>query len=375
MSSRGPSELDHRTPGPWTRWIRPAAILVFGLGSIAAYAAVSATVNAQPATTPFRGWVAVLQRSVAPQGNQVKLTVLAGLPGAPRSHPNIGYVVTVCGEHLFDGVLVAGGDARLADIRVVAADRPSTTGGGPSQPPSVVDMPDLAVAQAGTVDLGPVQVLRLTYTDIPACVAPLSAIPPLPEFVGAAELESGTAMSPVRRDSGALWWTGPRSSQYWPLVGALPGFASGDLGVFTGVRGLSGQWSRPVPEYVRVEAGGLAARASLDEAQPQPLSTAGLDWEGVAPMQPNARVTDVDAMSAWAAGPRRRRHRARDRRVALRGLALRTRTPERVRRALGRWESAATSARHPGTAERCRLRLDPAGRCRSLLGPVAPTTS
>jgi hypothetical protein len=281
------------------RWIRAAAILVLGLGSIVAYAAVSATVNAQPETPPFRGWVAVLQPAGVPAGDQVKIIVLPGVPGAPGAHPRLGYAVAVCGDHPFDGVIVAGGDARLASARVVAADVPGAAGTGAARAPAVVDMPDLTLAQAVPVDLGPAQVLRLTYADIPPCAAPFSAVPPLPAFDGAVEMETGLAMAPVRRDSRVLWWTGPRSSWYWPLVGALPGFPPGVAGAFTGVRGLGGQWSMPVPEYVRVVAGGLAARASLDEAQPQPVSTTELDWEGVAPMEPNARVTDVDAMSRW----------------------------------------------------------------------------
>lgn len=290
MNGASGAKPDLRGRRRWGRQVRPVIVAV-GLGSIAAYAAVSATVNAQPATPRFNGWVAVLQPAGSPSGDQVELMILAGVPGAPGSHPELGYMVAVCGDHPFDGVLIAGGDARLRHVRVVA--------GATSPRPSVVDVPDLTLVQAGPVPQGPAQVLHLSFTDIPSCTAPFASSPPYPEFTGAAEMESGLAMAPVRSDSGVLWWTGPRSSQDWPLVGTFPGFPAGDAGVFTGAAGLSGEWSRPIPEYVRVEAGGLAARASVDEAQPQPESTTGLHWRGVLPLQPTARVTDVDAMSGW----------------------------------------------------------------------------
>jgi hypothetical protein len=294
---------NRRRPRRWLGRLWFIVAMAFGFGSIVAYWVVASIVNAEPPTPRFQGWVAVLQPTVAAltPGDQVKLIVLPGLPGVPGPHPELSYAVVVCGDHPFDGILVAGGDARLTNVRVVAADNRGTTGAGAASTPSVEAVPDLTMAQGTVFHLGPVQVLRLTYTWVPPCAAPASAQtqPPFPAFGGAAELESGLAMAPVRRDSQVLWWIGPRSSQYWPLIGVLPGFPPGDAGAFTGVQGLSGLWSRPVPEYVEVEAGGLAARASLDEVQPQPVSTTGLDWQGVPPMEPTARVTDVDAMSAW----------------------------------------------------------------------------
>jgi hypothetical protein len=119
------------------RSIRFAALVLFGVGSIVAYA-VTATFNGEPSPPGFRGWVAVLERADAPHGDQVKLTVLSLVPGTPGSHPELRYLVSVCGDHPFDGLLITGGDARLIDVGVL----PPTL----SRPvPTVTDVPNLTL--------------------------------------------------------------------------------------------------------------------------------------------------------------------------------------------------------------------------------------
>jgi hypothetical protein len=49
---------------------------------------------------------------------------------------------------------------------------------------------------------------------------------------------------------------GPHAAQSWPLTGAFPGAPPKMLGEYPAVSGLSGNWSRPVQEYVQVTAEG-----------------------------------------------------------------------------------------------------------------------
>jgi hypothetical protein len=93
-----------------------AAIVIFGLGSVVFYVAISATINSRPSTRPFQGWVALLQPSGSSSGDQVKLVAAALVPGAPGQHPAVSYTVVACGGQPFRAVLLMGGDARLADL-------------------------------------------------------------------------------------------------------------------------------------------------------------------------------------------------------------------------------------------------------------------
>ena len=63
MSGASGAQPDLRWRRRWGRLVRPAVIVAVGLGSIAAYAAVSATVNAQPATPRFNGWAKIVSKS------------------------------------------------------------------------------------------------------------------------------------------------------------------------------------------------------------------------------------------------------------------------------------------------------------------------
>jgi hypothetical protein len=237
MSGASGARPDQRRHRRWGRLVRPAVILAVGFGSIAAYAAVSATVNAQPATPRFNGWVAVLQPAGAPSGEQVELMVLAGVPGAPGSHPELGYMVAVSGDHPFDGVLVAGGDARLRDVRVVA--------GPTSESPSVVDVPDLTLSQAGPVLMGPAQVLHRFFADLPPCT-------------GRSPARRPTQSSPERRRWSPAW--------RWRLCGAIRACCDGQARA----QASTGPWSARSP-------GSLPGTlASSPVAQASPASGRGL---------------------------------------------------------------------------------------------------
>jgi hypothetical protein len=275
------------------------AILLVGLASIACYAAVSATVNGEPSTTPFRGFVTLLQPAPNFPQDQVKLIASPLVPGGPGQHPGLSYGVAACGSQPFQGVLLIGGDARLSHLRGV----PALGVGNAVGQSSVETLSDMTVLDEGTgtvVDLGPVQATRLTMSHPLQCASAYSAqqAPP-PFFVGQGQTISGQAAAPVQRQWRLGWWSGPRTSQSWPLIGDLPGIGFNDLGVFRAVTGLSGEWFRPGRQYVAVSVGSLLPRAIVDRARPQPTSGTGLDWDSTQPIQPVAVVTNTTSMNNW----------------------------------------------------------------------------
>src|SRR5215471_2714710 len=77
----------NRTPRKNGRGFRArlgaAVILLVGLASIACYAAISATINGQPSTSPFNGFVVLLQAAGRFSQDQVKLEAIPFVPGGP----------------------------------------------------------------------------------------------------------------------------------------------------------------------------------------------------------------------------------------------------------------------------------------------------
>src|SRR5215471_425478 len=79
--------------------------IVVGLASVACYPAVSATINGQPSTSPFGGFVVLLQAAGRFSQDQVKLEAIPFVPGGPGQRPTLSYQVNVCGNQPFSGVL------------------------------------------------------------------------------------------------------------------------------------------------------------------------------------------------------------------------------------------------------------------------------
>jgi hypothetical protein len=275
-----------------------AAILLVGLASVACYAAISATINGQPSTTPFGGFVVLLQPAGRFSQDQVKLEAIPLVPGGPGQRPTLSYQVNVCGSQPFSGVLLIGGDARLSHLQGIPALGAATAAAETSRQ----DLPDLAFLNEGTdvpFDLGPVQAIHITMTSPVKCASAYSTQQPAPQFFGQAQVITGQAAAPVERQWRLGWWAGPRSSQSWPSIGGLPGVSDNDLGEFLALDGLHGAWMRLTQQYFAVSVGGLQARASVDEARPSLSSSTSLDWEGTQPLQPTAVVTNTTSMSAW----------------------------------------------------------------------------
>lgn len=284
---------------------RSVLIVALAISSFVAYAVVSVTINGEPSVRPFQGWVVLLQPADELPDHQVMLVVAASVPGAPGDHPQLTYTVAACGDRPFNGVLILGGDARLTDLRTTGSLQgtvaTSPDGSSQSSTDEVANLTVLDVPSNERIDLGPAQMLHLQSASAQRCVSPYSSVHPPAPFVGDGQITTGRALAPVQRNSELGWWTGPRSSQVWPLVGSFPGVSLNDLGVFTGVRGLLGQWTRPIQQYFRVDIGGITSRALVDQVRPEPTDTTRLVWDGAQPLQPTVLLTNVEVMGRWQA--------------------------------------------------------------------------
>lgn len=272
---------------------RVLLISLIGLGGAVFFGVVSWIFNGQPSTQPFNGWVLVLEPAGADlSSDRVALILTPAVPGAPGGHPELGYTVVVCGSRPFHGALLIGGDAQLSGLHVpgpLASDATQAV---------VSSTPELVIGDEGTgnvLDLGAAQVVTLNLATIEPCVASS----PSDEVFGSAILLAGNAGAAIQRHWTFAWWSAPRQSEAWPLLGRFPGSSASDLGMFTGIRGISGSWIRPVQSRFEVHVGSLTAKTSVDVAVPASTDPTGLGWAMTAPFQATARLTDSDATSRW----------------------------------------------------------------------------
>jgi hypothetical protein len=275
-----------------------AAILLVGLASVACYAAISATINGQPSTSPFDGFVVLLQAAGRFSQDQVQLEATPLEPGGPGQQPSLSYQVSVCGNEPFSGVLLIGGDARLSHLQGNPALGAATAAGEASRQ----DLPDVTFLNEGTgipFDLGLVQAIDITMTSPVKCAFAYSTQQPLPKFFGQVQVVTGQAAAPVERQWRLGWWTGPRSSQSWPSIGGLPGVNDNDLGEFLALDSLHGAWMRLTQQYFAVSVGSLQPRALVEESRPSLSNSTSLDWEDTQPLQPIAVVTNTTSLNAW----------------------------------------------------------------------------
>ncbi|HEU5063266.1 MAG TPA: hypothetical protein VFT79_08975 [Solirubrobacterales bacterium] len=279
-----------------------AASLAFGVLSAIAFAAVSMTINHAPSPPSFDGWIAVLQKGRY-TASQVKLLIAPETPGGAGDQPRLRYTVTACGPRPFEGALLLGEDARLDDLEVLAPPAP-TSGPAPTRSDEAISasrklkMLDVSAGLFHTYS--EVQVLRLA---LPAtdCV-PADQGGREPVFFGAAALIAGNARAAVEAHSHGPFgiWSGPRSTQSWPYLGAPPDIAPQSLGEFRFVRGMAGgPWSRPAVSHFEVEVGSLTERATVDFARPTPAGSTSLSWSQTEPYAPIARLTNEESLGRW----------------------------------------------------------------------------
>ncbi len=257
--------------------------------SIAGYVALSFTVNGLPPYPPA-GWVVVLQPAKAANVDVVQLLVRARTDG---NQTRAAYDVVVCGPRPYSGDLLIGGNARLATIL------PNPVMPAPLAPPRVQRVPDLIFYFGGVINLGAVQLVRVSLPDASPCLATSGGQSPgiLPggSAVGVVGLTSG----PVQQSWTGPWglWHGPHAGQAWPLTGAFPGVPPGALGDFTAVSGLSGSWVRPVQEYNQVSADDVPVSWLVDSAIPAASGPYPLIWQNRTAVSPIAQLTDSPSLA------------------------------------------------------------------------------
>ena len=69
------------------------------------------------------------------------------------------------------------------------------------------------------------------------------------------------------------------------------------LGEYPAVSGLSGNWSRPLQEYVQVTADDVPVTWSVDSAVPSASGPYTLTWQEQNPVSPLVRLTDGSSMA------------------------------------------------------------------------------
>jgi len=271
--------------------LRRTAALVTGvltIMTIAGYVALSFTVNGLPAY-PLAGWVAVLQPATASNADTVQILVQARTQGGQT---RAAYDVVACGPRPYSGDLLIGGSAQLS---AALPDSPL-----PSSPaPQIQRIPDLAFYYNGVIDLGAAELVRISLPDVSPCppAAAVQSAGILPG--GSAEGVTGVTSGPVQQSWSGPWglWHGPHAAQAWPLTGALPGIPANVLGEYPAVSGLSGDWSRPLQEYVQVTADDVPVTWSVDSAVPSASGPYPLTWQDQNPVSPLVRLTDSSSMA------------------------------------------------------------------------------
>jgi integrase/recombinase XerD len=256
--------------------------------SVIGYVALSFTINGPPSYQPSTGWVAVLQPVTAPNVDTVQLLVQATTQG---SQTRAAYDVAVCGPRPYTGDLLIGGSARLTAIQSYAR---VLFPGSPTPSLQVRHIPDLVFSYLGVIDLGPVQLIRIRLPYVSAC-PPATALSPSSVLPGgSSEGVVGMTAGPVQQSWAGWWnwWHGPHASQAWPLTGTIPGVPLGVAGSFPALRGLTGNWDRPLDEYVQVSAVGVPLSWSVDSAVPPASGPDPLLWQSRDPISPIVRLTD-----------------------------------------------------------------------------------
>ncbi len=206
-----------------------------------------------------------------------------------------------CGERPFHGVLLLGGEARLRDPHELTL--PTRSSGH-----VIRGSPGVSVALARNLPfedlgsgiyghLGPVQVMRL---DLHAshCLPPSRAANE-GAFAGSfASLQGRLEGAPHHPSFSPLGLAPVRQTQSWPLLGSLPD-GTGSLGEFRFGRWLPGSWARASRSYVRLDVGGLDAKASVDFSRPAVARDTELTWIETTPFAAVARVTNLDNQAKW----------------------------------------------------------------------------
>jgi hypothetical protein len=286
-------------------------LLIIGGGSVLVYIALAMTINGQPSSRSFPGWVAVLQPETEAIGDDVLLRVRTDTKGV---HPYVSYMVGACGPHrIYRADLLIGGEARL--INAFPDPEPglgTTLDPGPnarysSESPRFQRLSDLKVSiinYLGDGNLGPVQVVSIHLTNVGPCHSTFGSSSD-GVFTGtAAQGLGGFLSAPIQRSWTGFfgWWHGPHVSEAWPLLGSFPlpfveTIEPYPLG-FVGLKGLSGSWTLPHVEAVQINSDNVPSSWSIDSSHPATTSSSSVNWSSVTPVRPAAELTDTESITA-----------------------------------------------------------------------------
>jgi hypothetical protein len=259
-----------------SRLVGIGSLLLVVVSAAVTYWATLASQSSGPANA-YPGWITVLEPTSSRTSVQIRLSVDALSNG---SHPRLAYGLAVCGTGSFSGYLLAGGASVLSDESVDAA--PHTV-----RDPITKNLHASDPFSSRSQSLGPVQVWRFKFTDLPKCIGTAAAR----EFSGTGFRVEGLPPRPVRLSErfGPL----QSSTETWamPYVGNLPG-AGQNLGEFELSGVISGSFLRPVALASDVDAGPVPLSQTMREARPTTVHNDRAQWHEEYPFQATVRVED-----------------------------------------------------------------------------------
>jgi hypothetical protein len=298
-------------------WTRVMIFVFISAGSVLIYIALAMTLNGQPSSRPFPGWVAVLQPAAEPGSDKVMLQVQSSAAG---SHPRLTYTVTACGPlSPYVADLLIGGKAQLARAQPIPPLPPtlniSLPGGHLGWPGLPQEIRDLGTEFTG--GLGPAQLVHIRLTPVAPCPSSPGRGSVSSIFADStAEVITGLASAPVQQSWKAPfgWWSGPYHSQAWPLTGTTPGGLPGPLAPSTFTlsglpaahypcvrRPCSSQqdnWALPPTEYLLVNnTQQVPVNWSVDTTESTLADASTLSWLSPIPFSPSGSLTDSHSVS------------------------------------------------------------------------------
>lgn len=255
------------------------SLVVLALTGVSAvgFYMLSVALGSEPPAQAFEGWVGVIQPESS-LGNDVQVRVSAEAL-ASDADQNMAYGLSLCGNDAFSGYFLIGEDARLDQIVFTG-----TSGTVDRLPDS--DLKVQVLANGTTEILKSVQVFRMTFTSLPACVND--------GIQSRTYYGTGFRLTGVAEEAVVSSAAGPVRGiiERWsmPYVGGLPGQES--LGVFRIGGGIEGDFIRPASFAAVVDAGAVPMRMDIEQARPETTEEGRASWYSTRPLQATVTVND-----------------------------------------------------------------------------------
>lgn len=285
---------------------RIVLILAVSMPMVAAYIAVADMATRSPSAEAFPGWVAAVVPAYHPTAYKAYLSVTEHDSDVEGTAPTAVYNLALCldparamdsgpprFEQPLQAMLLMGGDARLKSPMYTPPNRIEMQPVAPQALSGLVDL-----GSGSKVDLGPVDALPVNISDIVECVPELIKQDP-PGFVGTPVTVTGRLTGTLRHQPSLLGLDGPRFSESWPLVGALPSPVPKTVAGTYRFEGLPNDWVRPAAQVIDIYGGELPARTAIEDSRPALSSPTAVQWTSRTPIAPSARLLDLDRQGRW----------------------------------------------------------------------------